>query len=121
MQCNFVFNDPDHPVQAFGIAVPYTIIVTNFGFAGYLKLFDGGRFSLIHAETICLKIFCFINLQQDLSFLAHVLGVRLQVFRASRAGQSDSLRHHPDEGADHLPLVRLVECAEQSCFYVPVM
>jgi len=59
-------------------------------------------------------------LQLDLSFLAYALGLRVQVFHPSLAGLSDSLRHYPDEGADHLPLVRLMHFADPPCYCVAV-
>jgi len=60
-------------------------------------------------------------LQLDLSFLAYALGLRVQVFHPSHAGQSDSLRHYPDEGADHLPLVRLMRTGEPAHYFVTVV
>jgi len=62
-----------------------------------------------------------ILLQLNLSFLAYTLGLRVQVFHPSHTGQSDSLRHYPDEGADHLPLVRLMYVGDPARYFVAVV
>jgi hypothetical protein len=59
--------------------------------------------------------------QLELSFLAYCLGLRVQVFQAPFAGRSDALRHYPDEGADHLPQIRIVRCDEPMRYYVPIV
>lgn len=61
-----------------------------------------------------------VSLQLDMSFLAYALGLRVQVFHASHAGRSDSLRHYPDEGADHLPLVQLMQTGDPARYFVAV-